>query len=139
MCQCKTHINITLQLVIIVLLSSCWTTKNIARGGNELIEEDLTKLTVGKQYILLAKTNKKIRLKINKIENNTIYGDAQTIHKYGENQQFEFTKAFNELLDDTIKISEYKFNFPLTLLTIAVPTSILIILINTEPIDSGSL
>jgi len=122
----KLHTKLAILPALCLLLSSC--TSYLTMAKNETITEDyLSQLRVNKRYKFELATGSTLRVRVDSIKNEKLYGHIFQSGEVFMSRKNPFSDPLENLDANVIKISRRKFNPFLTTLAVGVPKLIVII------------
>jgi len=130
----KLHTKLVLLPTFCLFLSSC--TSYLTIGKKENITEDyLSQLRVNKRYRFELATGSTLRVRLDSIENENLYGHIFESGQVFASRKNPYSDSLENLDAKVIKISRRTFNPFLTILAVGAP--ILIVSICTAPYGVG--
>lgn len=110
----KTNISSLFIILLIPLLSSCFTYKSITKKDESITPEIQSKLIPGNKYLLTYKGGNTLKVDIAEIDSTGIHGMAYGKVSKGKEIKYSYSSTF-ENLATVDKISQRKFSPGLTL------------------------
>jgi hypothetical protein len=130
----KLHTRLMLLLALLLALPSCTSYVRIAK--KEAITKDfVSHLRVNRRYKFHLATGSTMRVRVESIANDTVYGKVVQSGQVFASRKDPFSDSVESLDANVIKISRREFNPFLTILVIVVPAFVLAI--SGFPYDSG--
>ena len=113
--------NLIVVAIAATTLTSCTSYKDITKK-NPINKEFLSQLKVNKRYKLYLNSGAVLKVRVDSIENERVYGRMWGSSR-DKNTQGSFNDSFDRLSANVTKISRKKFNPYLTVLAVAIPVS----------------
>ena len=119
-----------LMLVLLTqLLSSCYSSKKLNRKDEPITSDFLSRIEPGKRYEFRLYTGEKQTIYVTSVEDRTITGYVAKRAK-GKTTKSKYSASFKSVMDSVDKISIQKFSPILTTAIIAVPTTLVVIIMS---------
>jgi hypothetical protein len=119
----KLPIKLTVLASVLLVLTSCTSYRTIAK--KEAITKDfLSQLRVNKRYRFELETGSTLRVRIDSIDNEKLYGRIFESGDLFVSRKNNFSDSLENIDGNVTKISRRGFNPPLTILSIGISTLI---------------
>ena len=118
-----------MMVVLTEFLTSCYSSKNLNKENKPLTDEFLSKLEPGKRYEFKLKTGPKQTIYLNTVENQTISGYYYAQNGKGKKIKTDYSTSFLSVQENVTEIHLRKFSPILTIAAIAVPTTLVILIV----------
>ena len=128
---------ILLQIICLLILfgfSSCFSDMRISKAKEGVTERTINKLKPGRSYLFHLNNGGIIKIKIQKIENDVVYGDIKQLVKKGAKVSVPYSESFSEIQKNVKEIRKFKFN-PYATGAIILPFAIITYLLYSGEID----
>jgi len=119
---------LVMMVMVIELLSSCYSSKNLNKEKRPFTDEFLSKLEPGKRYEFKLKTGQKQTVYVSSVDNQTITGVYHVENDKGKKIKSDYSTSFKSIQENVSEIHLRKFSPFLTIVTIVVPTTLAIII-----------
>ena len=123
-----------MKLVMLVLLTqllpSCYSSKKLNRKDEPITSDFLSRLEPGKRYEFKLYTGEKQTIYVTSVEDRTINGYVVKKHAKGKTTRSKYSASFKSIQDSVDKIYLQKFSPILTTAIIAVPTTLVVIIMS---------
>jgi hypothetical protein len=119
----KLPIKLTVLASVLLVLTSCTSYRTIAK--KEAITKDfLSQLRVNKRYRFELETGSTLRVRIDSIDNEKLYGRIFESGDLFVSRKNNFSDSLENIDGNVTKISRRGFNPPLTILSVGISTLI---------------
>jgi hypothetical protein len=119
---------LVMMIMLTVLLSSRYLSKNLNKEKKPLTEEFLSKLEPGKKYEFGLKTGQKQNVYLSSVDNQTISGFYFVKNAKGKKTKSEYSASYKSIQENVTEIYVRKFSPLLTIAACVVPTTLAIII-----------
>ena len=117
-----------MMVMLTELLSSCYSSKNLNKEKKPFTEDFLSKLEPGKRYEFKLKTGQTQTVYLNSVDNQTISGFYFAPNGKGKKTKSDYSTSFKSVQENVTEILERKFNPFLTIVAIAAPVTLAVII-----------
>lgn len=121
--------NLVMLVLLTQLLSSCYSSKKLNKSDEPITSDFLSRLQPGKRYEFRLYTGEKQTIYVTSVEDRTITGYVAK-HAKGKTTKSKYSASFKSVQDSVDKIYLQKFSPVLTTAVIAIPTTLVVIIMS---------